>query len=251
MIVKPDSADPGLSRDPIPIPADHIEIAKPKSRKDEIYMHIRAFIERQVKRPISAQEEKLDRLLALAEADGAVKLASDWGLTKDAVRALIEILMREGVGSKNLITWLQNIIPRAGREFARHTNEDEAFEAARREALRLFNEGKLTEASSALMEEFERDKKAERERQEEHQSRQRRLLGEAISLDELAFDGEAAAQKLRLMGEVEGVSGPDAIGQYLVQKADEFYERGDKLGENSALFCRHCYLSRGAQGLDA
>jgi tetratricopeptide (TPR) repeat protein len=86
------------------------------------------------------------------------------------------------------------------------------------------------------MEEFERDKKAERERQEERQRRQLRLLEEAIRFDEFAFNDEAAAQKLRLMADVEGVYGTDAIGRYLFDKAAEFYERGDKKGENTALF---------------
>jgi pimeloyl-ACP methyl ester carboxylesterase len=51
MIVKPDSGDPGLASNPIPIPADHIAIAKPANRDDDIYKHIRSFIERHVERP--------------------------------------------------------------------------------------------------------------------------------------------------------------------------------------------------------
>jgi tetratricopeptide (TPR) repeat protein len=38
------------------------------------------------------------------------------------------------------------------------------------------------------------------------------------------------------MAEVEGVFGADAIGKYLFDKAAEYYERGDKKGENTALF---------------
>jgi pimeloyl-ACP methyl ester carboxylesterase len=60
MIVKPDSGDPGLSSNPIPIDADHIEIAKPANRESEIYQHIRSFVARHVERPVSHEEKKID-----------------------------------------------------------------------------------------------------------------------------------------------------------------------------------------------
>jgi pimeloyl-ACP methyl ester carboxylesterase len=37
MVVKPDSSDPGLASDPIPIDTDHIEIAKPANRQSLVY----------------------------------------------------------------------------------------------------------------------------------------------------------------------------------------------------------------------
>jgi hypothetical protein len=43
-IVKPDSADPGLSSDPILVDANHARIASPKDRNDEIYIHVRDFL---------------------------------------------------------------------------------------------------------------------------------------------------------------------------------------------------------------
>jgi tetratricopeptide (TPR) repeat protein len=43
-IVKPDSADPGLSSDPILVDANHTTIASPKDRNDEIYIHVRDFL---------------------------------------------------------------------------------------------------------------------------------------------------------------------------------------------------------------
>jgi putative serine esterase DUF676 len=44
LVVKPDSADPGLPSDPIPIDADHFGIASPASRNSEIYLHLRDFL---------------------------------------------------------------------------------------------------------------------------------------------------------------------------------------------------------------
>ena len=61
--------------------------------------------------------------------------------------------------------WLDNWIEAAQRELGRRTNEDEAFEAARQEAERKFKTGQGN-PSSALMDEFGREERAETERQE-------------------------------------------------------------------------------------
>ena len=45
LVVPPDSADPGLPSDPIPLDADHFGIAAPASRKSEAYVHIKSFLE--------------------------------------------------------------------------------------------------------------------------------------------------------------------------------------------------------------
>jgi hypothetical protein len=44
LVVKPDSADPGLPSDPIPIDADHFGVASPASKDSEIYRHVRDFL---------------------------------------------------------------------------------------------------------------------------------------------------------------------------------------------------------------
>lgn len=43
-VVKPGSADPGLSELPIPVDADHISIAKPQDRDAEVYLQVREFL---------------------------------------------------------------------------------------------------------------------------------------------------------------------------------------------------------------
>lgn len=43
-IVKPDSSDPGLEENPIPIDANHVTICKPKNQDSEVYLHIKDFI---------------------------------------------------------------------------------------------------------------------------------------------------------------------------------------------------------------
>ena len=44
MVVPPDSADPGLACEPIPIDADHFGLASPESRDSEIYKNILTFL---------------------------------------------------------------------------------------------------------------------------------------------------------------------------------------------------------------
>ncbi len=56
MIVKPDTSDPGLSSDPIPIDADHIMIAKPPKREHQVYALIRDFVQHQAGRTITEAE---------------------------------------------------------------------------------------------------------------------------------------------------------------------------------------------------
>jgi hypothetical protein len=44
LIVKPDSADPGLPSVAIPVDADHFSIAAPDSRQSEIFVHVLDFL---------------------------------------------------------------------------------------------------------------------------------------------------------------------------------------------------------------
>jgi tetratricopeptide (TPR) repeat protein len=52
MIVQPDSSDPGLlGARPVPVSADHVAICKPFDKSSEVYVYLRAFVERTVERP--------------------------------------------------------------------------------------------------------------------------------------------------------------------------------------------------------
>ncbi|WP_205215708.1 hypothetical protein, partial [Azospirillum brasilense] len=181
------------------------------------------------------QAAMLAKLLAIAENGGVFERARAEGIPEAAVRAIVERLGGEGLGRDDLVPWLENWIDAARRELGRHSNEGEAFEAARREAKRRFDAGRLKEASSAFMEELAREEREEADRQGERRRRQLRLLEEAVRFDELALDDEAAVTKLRKMAEIEGATTPDTIGSWLVGKAQEYYKRGDRRGENAAL----------------
>ena len=176
----------------------------------------------------------LSELLEIARKGGVFQRAEEQGIAEFAVRKIVLRLGGEGIGKDDLLPWLDNWIEAAQRELGRRTNEDEAFEAARLEAERRFRAG-LDNPSSALMEEFAREEQVEADRQVERKRRRIRILEQAIRMDELALDADAAAEKLRLMAEIEGRSGWRDIGEFLFAKAGEFFERGDQKGENSAL----------------
>jgi class 3 adenylate cyclase/tetratricopeptide (TPR) repeat protein len=177
----------------------------------------------------------LAELLEIARAGNVFQRAAEQGIPEAAIRSIVERLGGEGIGRDNLVSWLDNWIEAARNELGRRSNEGEAFEAARREAERRFRQGRLADASGAFMEELEREERAEQERLEERKRLRVRLLEEALRFDELALNGEAAVQKLRIMAEIEGAEKPDRLGQWLHDKAWEFFERGDQRGENGAL----------------
>jgi tetratricopeptide (TPR) repeat protein len=173
-------------------------------------------------------------LLEIAHQGGAIQRAEKEGISEFAVRKIVVRLGGGGIAKVDLMPWLDNWIEAAQRELVRRTNEDEAFEAARQEADRRFRAG-LDDASSPLMEEFAREERAEQERQVERKHRRIRLLEEAMRFDELAFNAEAVVNKLRLAAEIEGISGENALGNWLFDKADMLHQRGDQKGENAAL----------------
>ena len=103
-----------------------------------------------------------------------------------------------GIAGENLTRWLEGWIDDVLAERAagqRGTNEGPAFAAAQREAQRRFDTGRLDEASQPFIDEFEREERAERERQEERTHARLRLLEKAIEWDKLALNGAAAAEK--------------------------------------------------------
>jgi tetratricopeptide (TPR) repeat protein len=230
------SADPGIAGVRIvPVNRDHMRICKPTSQDDAVYQGVVAFLADEVLQPRElSQSEKIDELLAIARAGGAIHRAAEQGISEAAVRRIVERLGGEGIEPDDLVPWLDNWIDAAVEELGRRTNEDEAFEAARQEAERRFKAG-LANPSAALMDEFNREALAELDRQEERKRRRLRILEEAVRYDELVLDVKAAIKKLRLMSEIEGRSVGDQLGGYLFTRAGEFYERGNQKGENSAL----------------
>lgn len=179
---------------------------------------------------------KLDHMMLIVETNGTVNRAIANGITEAAVRAIVGRLRNEGVDDRDLLPWLDQWIEAARRELATPSHQvDETLNAASREAERRFRAGQIGNASAAFMEALVREERQETVRQEERKRSRLRLLEKAVYFDELALNGEAAAQKLRLMAGIEGVSGPDVIGKRLQEKSLMFYKRGIKEGSRPAL----------------
>ncbi len=69
-VVKPDSADPGLPSDPIPIDADHFDLASPKSKGSQVYRLVRDYL----KQPVTTFQPRTVVTLATLDA-----IATDTG----------------------------------------------------------------------------------------------------------------------------------------------------------------------------
>ncbi len=76
LVVEPDSSDPGLSSQPIPIDADHFTICKPICRDSEVYLYIYKFLrnkletahrETLIEGKLIAQSAQLDELIDLTQ----------------------------------------------------------------------------------------------------------------------------------------------------------------------------------------
>jgi tetratricopeptide (TPR) repeat protein len=141
----------------------------------------------------------------------------------------------QGLAASDLLPWLDSWIENAREQLGRRSNQDAAFEAARLEAERRFKAGRISEASSALMEEFQRETQSEKLRQEERRRARASLVTEAIRFDELALDSSAAVEKLRLLATLQGAVKDDDVARFLLDRAGEFSERGRVSGQNGAL----------------
>ncbi|WP_298372089.1 tetratricopeptide repeat protein, partial [Azospirillum sp.] len=180
-----------------------------------------------VESKVDAQAAKLDRYIALAEADGAVARAADAGFTKAVVVALIERMDHLGIQADDLIPWVDSAIDRL-RAWKPETTGDAAFDALCAEAARLFNEGRLAAPAALFRAERDRLRKARVEDE-------RRLLLQEIHYNEAAINPTAVVENLRELATLDGVTGADALGNWLFAKAVEYYERGEQKGDNTAL----------------
>jgi tetratricopeptide (TPR) repeat protein len=165
--------------------------------------------------------------LELLRAQGALRRAADAGISEKLVVALIERMDHLGIQADDLIPWVDSAIDRL-RAWKPETTGDAAFDALCAEAARLFNEGRL-DAPAALF-------RAERDRlRKDRVEQERRLLLQEIQYNEAAINPTAVVENLRELAALDGVTGTDALGNWLFAKAVEYYERGEQEGDNTAL----------------
>jgi hypothetical protein len=108
---------------------------------------------------LNTQDQKIDEILNYLRASGLVQRSNEGGMSEAAIRAIVQRLGGAGVPVEGLLAWLDNWIENASRALAKKTNIELNFEVALQEAQRRFNSGQLENASSALMDEFEREER--------------------------------------------------------------------------------------------
>ncbi|WP_162250016.1 tetratricopeptide repeat protein [Methylobacterium sp. Leaf456] len=174
-------------------------------------------------------------LIEFVRSSGRTANAQKQGFSELAIRNIVSRLGGEGISREDLLSWIDNWIENALKELGKRSNEDDAFEAARREAEMRFQAGRLKDASAAFVEELQREEAQEQEYQEKRQDRRLSLLEEAIRFDELAINPEGVVKNLRWMAKIKGIDGPKALGDWFVARSHKFYKRGVQSGQNALL----------------
>ncbi len=275
IIVKPDSGDPGVEANPIQIQgADHIAIAKPVNRDDDIYKLIRAFIKRPVERWVSPEEGKIDAVkedtqairenverltgeLSMSNAQREVlvgelaKVKADFGGTVNLVSGFLERIVDRKVAPEQFAATLFKIAgdwKSAGEKIdalSYSGNLSPHLSVLRDQAKTAHEAGRLDEAEKLLGEiardEIDALKRLEdhdREVQEEIQLRKRGVADTKAAHAAVAHARLNYRDAAALYGEAASLVAsfdPERRGRLLFSQAGELYAQGEEFGDNAAL----------------
>ena len=250
LVVPPDSSDPKLVRQKlVPVDCDHENICKPSTRNDEVYRHIRDFIEKQVERPRDRiaevaegqqrNESKLDQILAILDQSGETARAAEKGLER---RTILELARRlkpdEVIDFDQAVKELENavdvaldVIARGGRA----SNED----ALVNDVLALLAEttkaGRFDTGSQAVDHAL-----AEIDLREEEQSANNRrsretLLEAGVKQDILRRDAFAVARRIEAIAALDPADGHPAWSPKYEKRLRAFFDEGTEKGVNFSL----------------
>jgi tetratricopeptide (TPR) repeat protein/pimeloyl-ACP methyl ester carboxylesterase len=275
VIVKPDSGDPGLLTNPVPIPADHIEIAKPANRDgDNIYKFVLDFFLRHAERPVSHEEKKIDavkedtqairenveRLTAELSMSNAqrealvgelAKVKAEYGGTVELASGFLETMVGREIAPEQFATTLFKIAgdwKTAGEKIDALSfsgNLSPRLSALRDQAKAVHVAGRLDEAEK-LLAEIVRAESDALKRLEDHE---RKIL-EEIQLRKRGIAETKAAQASVAHARLNYRGAAALYGEaaYLVESFDfegrrtlllaqaaELYAQGEEFGDNAAL----------------
>ena len=251
MVVKPDSSDPGLATDPVPIETDHIAIAKPANRDSNIYKFVRDFILRDSERPVSHEEKKIDAVVDVTQAiredvdrlpvsiaEQVVALmdkreiakAAEAGLERSTILELARPLRPgEAIDLDQAVVELRSAVGIALDVIAkgeRGTNEGAFVEDVLKRLAETTKRGDFDSGAKAVD-----DALAELDRREEEQRatsrRSREILLEAgVKQDLLRHDPAAVARRIEVIAALETTKGPPAWSPKYREQRDAFYAEG-------------------------
>jgi tetratricopeptide (TPR) repeat protein len=217
VIVKPDSADPGVGVKPIPITTvDHIQIAKPKDRKDEIYFHVRDFLERPP--PAAPVDPAVPEIKKAAEENAALHdrslqeikalredIAREKGVPPEVLKPLFERLGQMDLSRDQMrekAQWAIAHILAQSQEARPDSNLGRDLDEVIAEARKLLREVRTAEALQVLQKHDDAEiAEFEEAQQMARRSVERRLviLQETARIQKTTFDYAAAKQSVREM----------------------------------------------------
>ncbi|WP_371395635.1 hypothetical protein [Fretibacter rubidus] len=192
---------------------------------DTTHLYRKAVLERldTISETQASSDAKLDEVLALMKG----RINTD-GVSTVALQKIIEKLgADEGLDPPEMLSWLESWVEDYRAMTTRGVNEDAAFRDALERAKQRFDLGDMN-ASQALMDELAREEEDEKRRVEERKRRRISLLEEAIRLDKLALNADAAVQKYVMIAKEQGLDGRSSW--IFLRDAAEVHElEGDNL----------------------
>jgi tetratricopeptide (TPR) repeat protein/pimeloyl-ACP methyl ester carboxylesterase len=264
MIVKPDSSDPGLASDPIPIDSDHITIVKPVNRESEVYQLTRNFITRHTERPVSHEEKKIDAVkedtqavredvsrlaggLPMSVAEQVVALldkreiekAAEAGLERSTILELARPLRPDEIIDLNqAVVELRNAVTIALDVIAkgeRPTNQEAFVADVLKRLAETTKSGDFVAGVKAVDDALaELDRRDEEQRQASRRSRET-LLEAGVEQELLRRDPVAVARRIEAIAALATADGNPAWAPRYRERWDLFYEEGERQGINLSL----------------
>jgi tetratricopeptide (TPR) repeat protein len=256
MVVKPDSSDPGLATDPVPIETDHIAIAKPANRNSNIYKFVRDFILRHNERPVSHEEKKIDavkddtqairenverlpasiaeQIVALMDKREIAK-AAEAGLERSTILELARPLRADEVlDFDQAVKELENAIGIALDVIAkgeRGTNQEAFVEDVLKRLAETTKKGDFDAGAKTVD-----DALAALDRQADSLRRSRETLLEAgVEQDLLRRDPADVARRIEAIAAMDTTDGHPAWSPKYRERRDAFFAEGQNKGINLSL----------------
>jgi tetratricopeptide (TPR) repeat protein len=248
MLVPADTSDPGLANvHAVPIGANHIGICKPIDKNHEIYLQVRAFIERVVVPrvdPIISKVDKLPdeivaKLITELETRGGLQRAEGGGLERQTVITLARRLKPDDTFDfdgavaelENAITIALDVIAR-GR---RGSNEDQFVSEVLKTVAAHTQTGENERAIKVLDDALKELDLRELEQRESLKRSRLTLLEAGIRQDILGRNAVSVAERVAQVSAIEHPADMDARLRALREKYDEFHIPGRDKGVNLSL----------------
>jgi tetratricopeptide (TPR) repeat protein/pimeloyl-ACP methyl ester carboxylesterase len=244
LIVKPDSADPGLARAlPTAINTDHTGICKPADDKSDIYVFLKDFITRPVERPKSVVEAKIDQLpdeVADKVTEKVTQVLAARGEAAAVERqTIIELARRlkpnEALNVDQAVTEVTAAVDRyldLERKGASPSNLGDLVHAVYAEIAERNRHGDFDGAAQVADKAFAELQRAEAERREASMRSSIAILQAGLEEQLLRRDAATAAQRVRMMAELEHPDDAAARFSTLRGTFDIFFRDGKDKGVN-------------------